>query len=100
MSGNARELALFNLAIDSKLRACNLTRLLVQDICHDNRVPARATVVQQKTHRSVQFEITEQTRESVGARIRLHVLRPSDYLLPSRLHASVPRANELIEATV
>lgn len=89
MSANARELALFNLAIDSKLRACDLTRLQVQDICRGGHVAARATVTQQKTHRPVQFEITEQTRESVGAWIRLHGLHPSDYLFPSRLHASV-----------
>jgi site-specific recombinase XerC len=88
MSASARELALFNLAIDSKLRACDLTRLLVQDICHGGHVAARATVTQQKTHRPVQFEITEQTRESVDGWIRLHRLRPSDYLFPSRLHAS------------
>ena len=88
MSGNARELALFNLAIDSKLRACDLTRLLVQDVCHGGHVGARATVTQQKTHRPVQFEITEQTRESVDSWIRSHGLRPSDYLFPSRLHAS------------
>ncbi|SOY70269.1 hypothetical protein CBM2592_B40098 [Cupriavidus taiwanensis] len=88
MSSNARELALFNLAIDSKLRACDLTRLLFQDICHGGHVAARATVTQQKTHRPVQFEITEQTRESVAAWIRIRGLRSSDHLFPSRLHAS------------
>lgn len=75
-----REFALFNLAIDSKLRACDLTRLLVQDICHGDRVATRATVTQQKTHRPVQFELTEQTRESVNAWIRIHRLGASDYL--------------------
>jgi hypothetical protein len=60
MSSNARELAMFNLAIDSKLPACDLTRLQVQDICIGGHVVARATFMQQKTQRPVQFEITEQ----------------------------------------
>lgn len=67
MSSNVRELALFNLAIDSKLRASDLTRLRVQDVCHGGHVSTRATVMQQKTLRPVQFEITEQTRESLQA---------------------------------
>ena len=54
-----RELALFNLGIDSKLRACDLVQLRVKDICHGDRVATRAIVMQQKTHRPVQFEITE-----------------------------------------
>lgn len=57
MASNVRELAMFNLAIDSKLRACDLMRLQVQDIRHGSHVAARATVVQQKIQRPVQFEI-------------------------------------------
>src|SRR5713101_5632947 len=57
-----RELALFNLAIDSKLRSCDLVRLRVRDVCHGNVVAARTIVMQQKTQRPVQFEMTEQTR--------------------------------------
>ena len=53
-----RELALFNLGIDSKLRACDLLKLRVRDICHGERIAARAIVVQQKTSSPVQFEIT------------------------------------------
>jgi hypothetical protein len=49
MASNARELAMFNLAIDSKLRACDLTRLQVQDVRHGSHVAARATVMEQKT---------------------------------------------------
>jgi hypothetical protein len=63
-------LATFNLAIDSKLRAYDLTRLQVQDICIGGHVVARATFMQQKTQRPVQFEITEQTRQSVAAWIQ------------------------------
>lgn len=64
VSSNIRELATFNLAIDSKLRACDLTRLHVQDICQGSQVGSRAIVMQQKTQRPVEFEITEQTRRS------------------------------------
>ena len=62
-----RELALFNLAIDSKLRACDLVKLRVRDVCHGQTVASRTIVLQQKTQRPVQFEITEPTREAVGA---------------------------------
>src|SRR5205807_1941921 len=61
-----RDLALFDLGIDSKLRACDLVRLKVRDIFHGDRVAARAVVMQQKTSRPVQFEITESTREAVA----------------------------------
>jgi hypothetical protein len=56
IAGRIRDLALFNLAIDSKLRACDLVKLRVRDLCHGGRVAARAIVMQQKTQRSVQFE--------------------------------------------
>jgi hypothetical protein len=58
---------LFNLAIDSKLRGCDLVGLRVHDIVHGRRVASRATVMQQKTQRPVQFEITEQTRDAVAS---------------------------------
>ena len=64
IADRVRELALFNLAIDSKLRACDLVRLRVRDVEHGERVAARTIVMQQKTQRPVQFEITEQTREA------------------------------------
>src|ERR1700726_1649835 len=60
-----RDLALFNLAIDSKLRACDLVKLRVDEICSGARIRDRATVVQKKTGRPVQFEITEQTAASL-----------------------------------
>jgi integrase len=88
LGNRTRELALFNLAIDSKLRSCDLVKLGVRDICHGNVVAARAIVMQQKTQRPVQFEITEQTRESLLAWIRAAGLRPDDYLFPSRIHGS------------
>ena len=61
MAKNTRELALFNLAIDSKLRGCDLVTLRISDVAQSNRVSSRAIIMQQKTHRPVQFEITEQT---------------------------------------
>jgi integrase len=88
LGGKTRDLAMFNLAIDSKLRACDLTKLRVRDVCMGTRVAPRATVMQQKTQRPVQFEITEQTRESVENWIRVAGLSPSDFLFPGRIHAS------------
>ena len=67
MAGDVRGLALFNLAIDSKLRACDLVKLRVTDVTHGSRGMRRATVMQQKTHQRVQFEIMEDTREAVSS---------------------------------
>ena len=83
-----RDLALFNLALDSKLRACDLVKLRVQDITHGSVIASRAIVMQQKTRRPVQFEITEQTRRSVADWIAHSELASGDYLFPSRIHAS------------
>src|SRR5262249_10870100 len=83
-----RELALFNLAVDSKLRSCDLVRLRVKDVAHGDQVANRAIVMQQKTQRPVQFEITEQTRESVAPWIRSANRRPEEHLFPSRLRTS------------
>jgi integrase len=76
------------LVIDSKLRGCDLVKLRVRDVCHGDRVASRAIVLQQKTQRPVQFEITPSTREAVEAWIKSAALRPDDYLFPSRLHLS------------
>jgi hypothetical protein len=57
-----RELALFDLGIDSKLRGCDLTKQRGRDICHGSVIGSRAIVMQQKTQRPVQFEIASQTR--------------------------------------
>lgn len=88
MDKNTRELALFNLAIDSKLRGCDLVKLRVCDVAQGNRVSSRAIVMQQKTHRPVQFEITEQTRDSLESWINHAKLKPEQYLFPSRIHDS------------
>lgn len=79
-----RDLALFNLAIDSKLRSCDLVKLKVQDIAHGARILKRALVIQQKTKRPVQFEITPQTQESLLRWIGNKHLSGQSYLFPSR----------------
>lgn len=83
-----RDLTLFELAIDSKLRACDLVKLRVRDVAQGDRVSARAIVTQQKTKRPVQFEITEQTRAVLEEWILLAQLLNNDYLFPSRLSSS------------
>jgi len=88
MSGSVRDLALFNLAIDSKLRACDLVRLRVDDVRVGSAIRDRATVVQKKTGRPVQFEITEQARVSVERWLGRRRGGPRDFLFPSRLSTS------------
>lgn len=85
---NPRDLALFNLAIDSKLRACDLLGIKVSDVSGGSEIHSRATVMQQKTGRPVRFEITKRTRESVDAWIRQAGLSASAYLFPSRIQTS------------
>jgi integrase len=88
LEGRPRDLALFNLAIDSKLRRCDLVSLRIQDVCQAGQVSSRAIVMQQKTGRPVQFEITEQTRVALTAWIHDQRLISSDYLFPSRVKSS------------
>ena len=88
LANRRRELALFNLAIDSKLRACDLVRLRVRDVCHGGGMASRAIVLQQKTRHPVQFEITEPTRDAIGAWIRHAGLTVEDPLFPSRVRKS------------
>ena len=83
-----RDLALFNLAIDSKLRGCDLLNLRVRDIVHGSQIQLRAMVVQSKTQRPVQFELTEPTRAAVAAWIAKADLKLEQYLFPSRAHNS------------
>lgn len=89
VANNVRELALFNLTTDSKPRGCDLVQLKVSDVSQGGRIVSRAMVMQQKTHRPVQFEITEQTREALFAWISKAHLRADDYLFRSRIHTSL-----------
>jgi integrase len=84
----ARDLALFNLAIDSKLRGCDLVALRVHDVVRGTRAASRAIVTQKTTQRPVKFEITEQTRDAVAAWISAAHLKPEQFLFPSRVSAS------------
>jgi len=89
IAGRVRDLALFNLAIDSKLRSCDLITLKVKDIANGRTVSRRAMVIQRKTGTPVQFEITMQTRQSVESWIRNAKLNHDDYLFKSRLRHSL-----------
>jgi len=80
---------LTNLAIDSKLRGCDLVSLRVRDVTHGNQVAPRAVVMQHKTQRPVQFELTEPTRDAVAAWIAKAKLKSDQFLFPSRLHKSL-----------
>lgn len=88
LANQTRDLALFNLAIDSKLRGCDIVRLQVRDIAHGRQVISRAMVMQKKTNQPVQFELTEQTRASISDWILKSNLRSEDYLFPSRVTES------------
>ena len=82
------DLALFNLAIDSKLRGCDLVKLRIRDISTGNSISNRAMVMQQKTHHPVQFEVTEQTRNSIKGWLNQTDLKVDDYLFPNRCQSS------------
>lgn len=86
--GHLRDLALFNLAIDSKLRACDLLALRVSDVASGSEILSRATVRQRKTKRPVRFEITERSRQTTEQWIASASLSGSDYLFPSRVKDS------------
>lgn len=88
LAGNLRDLALFNLAVDSKLRGCDLVKLGVGDLVVGDRVRERVTIIQSKTNRPVQFEVSENTRETIAAWLDRPEMRGSRYLFPSRFHAS------------
>ncbi len=84
LAGRTRDLALFNLAIDSKLRGCDVVSLKVEDIAPHGYAIDRATVRQRKTGRPVKFEITEQTRQAVDDYIEVAMKRPGDFLFTGR----------------
>ncbi len=88
LAANSRDLALFNLAINSKLRGCDLVKLRVNDLVVGARVRERVTIVQSKTNRPVQFEVSENTRETIVSWLEQPEMRGCLYLFPSRFHAS------------
>jgi integrase len=86
-AGRIRDLALFDCALDAKLRGCDLVRLRVSDVAPGGSLRQRATVIQQKTGRPVPFEITEPTREALAAWLERRGRRSDDWLFPSRSRA-------------
>jgi site-specific recombinase XerC len=88
MAGNRRDLALFNSAIDSKLRGCDLVRMKVRDVYAAGTVKERTSIVQSKTGKPVRFEITETTRHSLQRWIAASEMTGAEFLWPSRVHGS------------
>jgi integrase len=84
VDGRIRDLAMFNLAIDSKLRGCDVISLRVEDVAPQVLAVDRATVRQRKTGHSVRFELTEQTREAVDDYIKAANKKPGQFLFASR----------------
>ena len=78
LAGRTRDLALFNLAIDSKLRGCDVVSLKVEDVAPHGYAIDRATVRQRKTGRPVKFEITEHTRQAIDDYLRATGKRPGE----------------------
>jgi integrase len=84
MEGRTRDLAMFNLAIDSKLRGCDVVSIRVEDVAPSGYTVDRATVRQRKTGRPVRFELTEQTRQAVDDYIKAAGKKPGDFLFSGR----------------
>jgi integrase len=83
VEGRTRDLAMFNLAIDSKLRGCDVVALRVDDIAPNGYTIDRATVRQRKTGRPVKFELTDQTRQAVDDYLRAASKKPGEFLFTS-----------------
>src|SRR4030095_2377029 len=100
----SRDLALFDLALDSKLRGCDLVRLRVSDLLSTSGVKRRVMILQRKTGRPVQFEVTEQTHRSIAAWVEIKRLGFDDWLFPSRMklgwHLSTRQYARLVDKWV
>ncbi len=90
----AHDLALFDLALDSKLRGCDLVRLKVADLLSAGGVKRRVVILQRKTGRPVQFEVTEQALRSIAQWIDAKRLNSDDWLFPSRMKRGVVLSRE------
>ena len=84
IAGRTRDLAMFNLAIDSKLRGCDVVGLRVEDVAPHGHAVDRATIRQKKTGQPVKFEMTEQTREAVDSYIAAANQKPGEFLFGGR----------------
>src|SRR5438093_9981945 len=84
IAGRTRDLAMFNLAIDSKLRGCDVVALKVEDVAPSGYAVDRATVRQKKTGQPVRFEVTEQTRQAVDDYLRVSAKKPGEFMFTGR----------------
>jgi integrase len=84
VEGRIRDLALFNLAIDSKLRGCDVVAIKVEDVAPNGYTMDRATVRQKKTGRPVKFELTDQTRQAIDDYLKTAGKKPADFLFTGR----------------
>lgn len=102
--GRLRDRALFDLAIDSKLRGCDIVKIKIGDIVSGGRIKSRAIVVQQKTGHPVQFELLEHARNSVLAWLERRGGALDDFVFPSRLdhadHISTRQYARLVDEWV
>jgi len=83
---NHRDLALFNTAIDSKLRGCDLVCLKVADVYTSGLIKERTSVLQSKTKKPVRFELTEGTRNSIESWLSDPMMIGQEFLWPGRFH--------------
>jgi len=90
LADSKRDLAMFNLALDSKLRGCDLMALKVSDLQTGNEIRPRAKIIQSKTGKPVQFEVMKATREAIADWIKVKDLTPYDWLFPSRKNRELP----------
>ncbi len=84
IEGRVRDLAMFNLAIDSKLRGCDVVVIRVEDVAAGGYTADRATVRQKKTGRPVRFELSEQTRQAIDDYLKATNKRPGEFLFTGR----------------
>jgi integrase len=84
IEGRVRDLAMFNLAIDSKLRGCDVVAIKVEDVAAGGYTSDRATVRQKKTGQPVRFELSEQTRQAIDDYLRAANKRPGEFLFTGR----------------
>ena len=87
IDGKMRDLALFNIPIDSKLRGCDDAAIRVDDVAPNNYTSDRATIRQKKTGRPVRFELTEQTRQALDEYLRLTGRKAGQFLFAGRGNA-------------
>ena len=104
LAGRVRDLAMFNLAIDSKLRGCDLVKLRVGDVMISGSIRPRSSVLQQKTGRPVPFEVTDATKEALVHWLAIRRAKGGDWLFPSRTrgsgHVSTRQYSRLVDAWV